>query len=468
MADKNFISTQSAWNGSITSTETTNKAKQSTLDKVAKAQVNVVENSSAAQDLENLARGNFSLFNGLVGGKSSSGAVVDSSKLSEVGSNLTGTTTGTLGANNGLGSYADAAGKVKLARPVFTAGTSDVGATVDIYGDTLNSPQNKIKSVIGDVLGIVNTGISGILQGELAKARSKMNLISAVTDSNVAKGILDQYKSNLLNGVPLTNDSMKSILYKAVGYSGSDTSFASALENAKKTMLGDIVKNVDGSTGLITLYKNAELVIKGDYSTADGILKMVGNITSNTQLGSFLDLTNQMKLVSAVTKTLYNLGIPDIFEDIYNKLTHNDKERYVRENIASAASEGDIDFVEFALKYYNGSWLLSNYPNIIRSIVSSYKPKTDLDGSVSKAEYERLISILARIDVDWWVAKTVNGVKVGNLNVFASFNNHARLAFLTTEDRNMIRNMLIGEKYGTVYNTIDELQKRHPYFPIKQ
>lgn len=457
---------QTAWDNLETPNASKNKSSgQSQLDKVAKAQVSSEPVSNSALELEALARGNLSLRGGLVNGRSSSGKIVDAKKLAGT-TNLAGV--GKSGTLPGGPSNQAATDLVKLARPVFTSGSSDTGATVDIYGTVLNSPQNKIQSVLGDVLGIVNKGLTGILSGELAKATSSMNLISAITDEKVAGNILGQFRSDLLSGVPLTADGMQKTLFNAIGYDGKSLNFLDGVQGMGKSILKDITNAVDNQTGLLTLYKDTEILLKGDYSTADGIFKIISNITSNTKLGGFLDLTNQMKIIGAVTKTLYNLGVPELFEDIYNSLTDSNKKRYVKENITEAFQAGDIDFIEFALKYHSGNWILSNYPNAINMIVSSYQPKTAIDGSVTRAEYVRFVNVLNSIDPHWAIKGTRHGKEMGNLNVFANFNNHARLAFLAGGDRLMVSRMLIAEKYGVVFNTLNELQARYPYYPIKR
>lgn len=435
------------------------------LDNVVKSLPASDSTTPLQNDLEALARGNLSLKDGLFGGLSKTGNIIDGSKV--LPTNLGGS--GKSGSLSGVGGSSQKASTdlVKLANPVFTAGASEKGATVDIYGQTLNSPQNAIKSILSDVLGIAGKGLSGLLQDSLAANARAMNILDKITDEKTAGNILDKFKTSILSGVPLTNDSVKKIFYESIGYDGKSLNFKDGINGVGKGILKDIVDNVDGVKGIMTLYNGVEFLTKTDMDTTTAVFKVIDNFTKDAGNGILLDLATKMKIMKTVTQSVMNLGLPEVFQKIYDKMTDKDKDRYVRDNLPGGLESGDLDFLKLALDHNGSGWVLSVYPNAVNLLVSSYTPTVGVDGRVDKSEYAKFVDILNRLDPNWYKASSRNGVAVGNLNVFSNFNKDAKLAFLAGGDRGMIRNMLLSEKFGGVYNTLNELQKRHPYYPIK-
>lgn len=443
---------------------TTPAQNRGDLDKVAKA-LPIGGGLSAQDELEALARGNFSLKNGIFGGSSKTGKIVDGTKV-VTPTNLGGT--GNAGGFNTPGGTSKASTDlVKLANPVFTAGGSEKGATVDIYKGTINSPQNAIQSILNDVLGVASRGLGGLLKTSLASATASMNIISNITSEDAAKNVLDKFKSSILSGVPLTNESVKKILYESIGYDGKSLNFKDGIRGVGKGILKDIVDNVDGVKGIMTLYNGVEILTKSDINTTQAIFQIIDNFSKDAGNGILLDVATKLNIMKTVTQSVMNLGIPDVFKKMYDKLNDKDKDRYVRDNLSGGLEAGDLSFLELALDHRGSAWVLSVYPNAVNILVSSYTPATPPDGHIDRSEYDKFITLLNRLDPDWYKAKSRNGQIVGNLNVFSNFNKQAKLAFLAGGDRAMIRNIMLGEKYGTIYNTLDELQKRHPYYPIK-
>lgn len=381
--------------------------------------------------------------------------------------NILGGSSGSFGVTGSAVPDVAASTMVKLAKPIFTAGGSDTGATVDVYGVVPNSVQNNVLSVLDDVFGIVNKGVSGIFAAELNKVGKGAGILSNITNPKLAENVLGKLKDNILRGVPLTEKGMKETLFSAIGY---DPKAPNVLDGLKKTgdaMVKDIVKNFDGKTGLVALYKDTKLILDGDAPHAEGMFKILDNITSNTKLGGFLDSSFQFEIINTVTKSMMNLGIPKVFDDIMEKITDDNKEDYIRENLAQAILVGDINFIEFALKYISASWIIATYPDIIKVLVSSYTPNVTTLGDISKEEGQRFITLLDRLNSRWPYVGSRNGIDVYNLEVFSQFNTSAKLALLAVGNRALITQVLVGESFGnTERDTLTELQKRYPFYPI--
>lgn len=443
-------------------------ANRSELDAVSKA----TASPAFSSDLEALSRGNISLFGNAL--------TPSSGRSSETPSNIAKSTSRSLltggqseGSFNKAGQSVTtptlaegAAGAlVKLAKPVFTLGSTAEAVAVDIYGDTLNSPQNRIKSILGDVLDIANNSLLGSLSSTLKKATSKLGINGL--NLKGAEDVLGQFKSNILAGVPLNKEGMAKSLQSAIGWDGKSDIFTGGIDNLAKSMLQEITQNIDGQTGLFTIYDDVRMVLKGDFDTAAGMFKILDNFTSNSTFAGLVDLTNQFKIINTVTKSLMNLGAPKLFDKIIEKIDRKDRDAYFRENIQTALMQGDLDFIAVTVRHLGGPWVMSNYPDALSRIATSYTPIKDADDQVPSSEYVKLMNVLESLDMDWDVVGMRHGVKVYSTELFSKFNDQAKLAFLAGGHREHITALLISEAYKVQFDTLHELQLRHPMFPIK-
>lgn len=438
------------------------------LDAIAKA-TNISDTARQTQqalsdELGNIGSGVASLKDGLFGGSTGSGKIIDPKSVT------TAMPTGLTGVFN----YGNVAGgdssyngsMVKLANPVFGVGKSGTGATVDIYGNVLQSPQNSISSVLSETLGIVNKGLSGIFSKNLSSIAGKITGLSKTISKSGAEDILNHFSSTILSGVPLTKTDMKNTLMKSIGFDESSSIYKNGLNS--KSILSDMVANIDGTSGLTALYNDTQMVLKGNYSTTEGIFKIIDNVTGNTQLGNFLDITNQLKILGSVTKSLFGLGVADVFDKIRDSIKGvSNQNKYISDNLASAAKSGDIHFFTFALQHVDGNWLMQHQPQLITTLLKNYTPVRQTDGTISPATYAEFVSVIKQINPDWYYGGEVGGQQATNLQIFSQMNSSAMQAFLLDGDPRIIRSMMVAGKYGNTFVTVDELQKRYPNTPIK-
>lgn len=357
-------------------------------------------------------------------------------------------------------------GYTALAKTVFTSGASEAGEVVDIYRATINSPQNKIKTVLSDVMDVVGGALGGTLSKTLRDVAGKANILDGLVNADSAKNIMNRFKSDLLSGVPLSKENLVKGLYESVGYDGKSLNFQGGLKGLGDNMLADITKQIDGQTGLLTMYDNVKVIVKGDYDTAEGIFKILENVTGNSAVGGFLDVTNKFKIINGVTKSLIGLGAPELFDKVIEKIDHANRKDFIRENLAEALAVGDVSFVDFSFKEVNGGWILANYPNAITDIVSNFTPNLEADDQISVAQYDQLVGTLNRIDPNWDNIGTRNGVVLYDYNTFSKFNNQARLAIVAGGNRNHIAALIASEGFTETYNNLTELQQRFNYYPI--
>lgn len=358
---------------------------------------------------------------------------------------------------------------VKLAKTVFTSGTTIEAETVDIYGDTLNSPQNRVKSVLSDILGAANKGILGSLKNQLLRsANGSLNLSNITSNVNfeTAKGVLDKYKNNLLSGIPLNQKDMLKDVYEAVGYDGKSLSFKGGLQGVGENMLKDIKNVFEGETGILSMYKSAKEVLDGDGDIAAHLFKIVGNFTENTKFAQLVGLDQQLDIITNVSKALVDMGAIEFLDEVIEKIDHKDRDKFIEGNLATGLGSGNVEFLKFALKHTTGAKILASYPDAISIIVSSFSPSVDVDGNITKKDYQDLVSCLSSIDPNWDNDGISHGHKIMDLSVFAKFNRQAKLAVLESGNREHISALISGENYAGAFDIVLNLQVRYPDYPI--
>ena len=358
---------------------------------------------------------------------------------------------------------------VKLAKTVFTSGTTVEALPVDIYDNIIHSPQNKVKSILSDVLGAANRSFLGSLKNTLLNAADKSQLASNLTGSlnlNTAKGVLDKYKNSLLSGVPLTKEGMLKDVYEAVGYDGKSLSFKGGLQGVGENMLNDIKKNFESETGILSMYKDVKKVLDGDSDTAATLFKIVGNFTDNARFAQLVGLGEQLDIITNVSKALVEMGAVNFLDDVIEKIDHKDRDKFISQNLESGIATGNVEFLQWALKHTSGAKILAAYPNAISSIVSSYNPSVDEGGNVSKKAYTDLVDVLGKIDHEWDIVGTRKEGKIYDYAVFSSFNRQAKLAILAGGNRQHISALISAENFGGTFDTALHLQVRYPDYPI--
>lgn len=358
---------------------------------------------------------------------------------------------------------------VKLAKTVFTSGATIEGVAVDIYDGIIHSPQNKVKSILSDVLGAANRGVLGSLKNQLLKsATGSLNISNIASNLNfdTAKGVLDKYKNTLLSGVPLNQKDMLKDVYSAIGYDGKSLSFKGGLKGIGESMLNDIKNTFEGETGIISMYKSVKEVLDGDGDTAENLFKIIGNFTENTKFAQLIGLEEQLGIITNVSKALVGMGAVKFLDDVIEKIDHKDRNKFIKDNLESGLNTGNVEFLKWALKHTSGATILAAYPDAIKRIVSSYSPEVDASGNIPKQAYLDLVSCLSQISKDWDNVGQRHGQKVLDYNLFASFNTQGKLAVLASGVREHIAALIGSEQYSGDFNTVYHLQVRYPDYPI--
>lgn len=358
---------------------------------------------------------------------------------------------------------------VKLAKTVFTSGATIEGVTVDIYDGIIHSPQNKVKSILSDVLGAANKGVLGSLKNQLLKSASgSLNISNIASNLNfdTAKGVLNKYKNTLLSGVALNEKDMLKDVYSAIGYDGKSLAFKGGLKGVGENMLNDIKQTFEGETGILSMYKSAKEVLDGDGDTAASLFKIVGNFTENTKFAQLVGLDQQLGIITNVSKALVEMGAITFLDDVIEKIDHKDRNKFIEENLESGINTGNVEFLKWVLKHTSGAKILASYPDAIKLIVSAYSPEVDASGNISREAYLDLVGCLNRLSPDWDNVGTRHGQKVLDYSLFSTFNRQGQLAILASGVREHIAALIGAEQYNGDFNTVQHLQVRYPNYPI--
>ena len=356
---------------------------------------------------------------------------------------------------------------IKLATPTFTSGTTATTVKTDIYGEVLNSPQNKITTVLGNItdslFSSAKTGL-GKLLGDQVK---NLGVIGKALDIKTAENIFNKCKKAIVDGEGLTKEGFGKMVCDEIGYDGKSLRFDGGVKGLLKSTYSDIAENFDKATGLVSLANGTRAILHGNYDTAEGVFKIFESITGNSQLTSFFDVSSQMKVFSALTKTLANVGAVSYFDKIIEKIDKKDINKYINENLKSMVGAGDIDFLESALKVRSSEWLLNSYPNLIESLVSSYDPNKNEYGDVTKEEFERFVDMLYRLNPTWYTVGKRGDNIVYHYGLLSKFNDRAREAFLICRRKDIIPHLIISESFGGTYDCLTVVQARYPNVAIR-
>lgn len=346
---------------------------------------------------------------------------------------------------------------VTLANPLFVTGASTTAVPVDVYANQIQSPQNKIKSVLGDVIGAINKRLGGVLSGKLSQYSKTFGVLGNIADRGKIGAVFDTLKKDILNGVPLTKDGLGKVLEEGLGLTKEVFNLKENWRDLRQNMMDDITSILDGKTGLVSLYGDVRKVLNGDLSFTEGLFQIIENITGNTELGKFLDLENEFKIIKAITGTIANFGGKEIFKKLFDRVHPEKKDEYIHGGIIDTVMQGDIEFLLFAIEEgYDITKILAIYPDLIRRLVSEYQPRYNDNDIFNIASHERLMTVLAKINPTWYY---LDGTKKYDIELFRLFNDMATEALIQTRNRTLISMLAASEFIFPEIDILEELER---------
>lgn len=350
----------------------------------------------------------------------------------------------------------------KLAPSIMTAGGDSKAAVVDIYKGTLNSPQNKITSILSGAMKGLGKFTGGLLNSKTLKAiqgaARTYDTLKKVDWDEVGNGL----KNQLLTGIVAQSSPIINQTLGKCGFTVETSGYIKGLAGLPGGVdLGSALKN---NPKFKALYDGVDYLINdADYSSVDGMFKVLTNLTGNNAIAGVLNMQSTFALLGVVTETALLFDTPKLFEKINNYFKRDDERRqYIVENIAMAAYSANLAFFEYAMKHISRNNILSNHPTIMEDLLANFRFIDEQTPSVDLAN--RLIKVLNWLRPSWDVIKFGERI-ISNLELFTNMSASAtELLRLTDKYRDAI---LIAGSYRNE-SLVSLLQNAYPRVPIRR
>lgn len=325
-----------------------------------------------------------------------------------------------------------------LANPVTMTTGRDKLALTDPYGKVINSPSNQLVSVLSSYFGEAGAIIGGIASNpDLQKMTGELIKTGKVS-SATSKAFLKNFGNGVLSGVSSVGSTVIDQLSKEIGIEGVDG----------KQLLSSVM-GVDGAPRiedvlsknptLSMIIKGKEYYTKGDFSSVDGLFKIVDNITSNTKISNLLDLSTEFQIFNIVTKQLMEFEAPDLFKEVIKyfqtKDTNSDSSVYNRtteyllDNVGNAIDTSSVVYMELLLDNVDAYKVLNTNANFVNDFLRSFNLRYDQTPTADMGE--RLNTLLTRIDKNWSKTQLTPGQGdfVTDLKLFKTLSTDAAMVF---------------------------------------
>lgn len=330
-----------------------------------------------------------------------------------------------------------------LANPVTTTNGRNKLATVDPYKKIIETPQNQLSSILGNFFGTPGAVIGGIVENESLRKMASELIRTGKVDSATSKAFLKNYSNNLLAGVTEAGAPFLKEVQDTIGLTGVDS----------KQLLSSIM-GIDGAPRVEDVLKQnptISMIVKGkeyfsnaDFSSVDGIFKVVDNLTSNTQLSSMFDLKTEFAIMNVVTKELMAFDAPDLFSKVGNWFRNDDKPSgngadydketgYYLDNLENAISESSMTFMEGMLTRVPANKILDTNRNFVVDFLVNFNLRYDQEPSSEIGN--RLKNLMDQIDPKWDKTQLVPGKGdfVTDLGPFNVMSNDACRVFMLAD-----------------------------------
>jgi hypothetical protein len=283
----------------------------------------------------------------------------------------------------------------------------------DTYEVTTGETRN---SVFDTAKGIFSDAIGG-LKDNTSSPRDLMELVMGAKGGSLTKmEMVDKALSAMGSSLPSLLGQVGGTLQNALGDTLKDAGFGEVADLGK------------------LLYGAAPLFVKGaDVDDADGLIRMVGELTGKSELMQFFNLGAEAGILSGIAKQLVRYGVGDLVDDIA-EMAHDEsvKNAIFAAIIENAINTSDLKSVNKALDKLGADGLLAERPNAIAEILAGYRFPEDFDMRNAEAERAYLIMTLTRIS-SYWTTKLRNGVLIRDYKNWVALGSDAKTLMLMAE-----------------------------------
>lgn len=359
-----------------------------------------------------------------------------------------------------------------LANPVTKTDGRKKLATVDPYAKVVNTPQNELSSILSNYFGTPGVVLGGIVKNEPLRKLTSEFIRTGKVDSEQSKKLIKSFNNNLLAGVSeMTAPWMKEV-QDMIGIDGVDSKqLMSSLLGVEGAPRPEKVLSQNPTISMIV--KGKEFFANADFSSTEGIFKVVDNLSANKQLSSMFDLKTEFAIMNVVTKGLMAFDAPDLFskvgkwfrdqDDNTEKGSYNRETTYYLDNLDNAIDNSSMTFLEGLLKRVPASKILDENRNFVNDFLGSFTLRYDQEPS--KEIGIRLSDLMTQIDPLWNKTQLTpgKGEYVSDLKPFKLLSRDAEKVFTLTELYDVELSMA---NYYTVKPVSDYMRSLYPFAPL--
>ncbi len=182
---------------------------------------------------------------------------------------------------------------------------------------------------------------------------------------------------------------------------------------ASGELVNEVALVINGEHQLINQVKNID--------DAKSFTEFLSRALGNEKVMSVIDLTEQAETLSRFVTLAIDLGVPELFDEIINKIQSPEGRAVAWARLASdAIISSNLPLLSQALDNVSVRELRAIVADPVKALLSNYV----IADRPYSAEYISLTQILTRLEPEWYL-KDVEGVKYPNLSVYSSANEAA-------------------------------------------
>lgn len=330
-----------------------------------------------------------------------------------------------------------------LASPITTTDGRKKLSTVDPFGKVVNTPQNQLASVLSNYFGTTGAVLGGIVENEPLRNLTKEFIRTGRVDNDVSKAFLKNFNNNLLSGISEVTSPFIKGVQDTIGLGGVDS------KQLVSSLLG--IEGAPRIEDVLTQNPTISMIVKGkqylanaDFSSANGIFKVLDNLTANTQLSSLFDLKTEFQIMNILTKGLMEFNAPDLFSRVGDWFRNGDSNNtgsgsydretaYYLDNLDNAIEMSSMVYLEGLLDRVPASKILDSNRDFVIDFLSKFALRYDEEPSAAIGV--RLNELMTKIDANWTKTQLIpgKGEYVTDLKPFKMMSDDACRVFMLAE-----------------------------------
>lgn len=330
-----------------------------------------------------------------------------------------------------------------LASPITTTDGRKKLSTVDPFGKVVNTPQNQLASVLSNYFGTTGAVLGGIVENEPLRNLTKEFIRTGRVDNDVSKAFLKNFNNNLLSGISEAASPFIKGVQDTIGLDGVDS------KQLMSSLLG--IEGAPRIEDVLTQNPTISMIVKGkqylanaDFSSTNGIFKVLDNLTANTQLSSLFDLKTEFQIMNILTKGLMEFNAPDLFSRVGDWFRNEDSSNtgggsfdretaYYLDNLDNAIEMSSMVYLEGLLDRVPASKILDSNRDFVVDFLSKFALRYDEEPSAAIGV--RLNNLMTKIDANWTKTQLIpgKGDYVTDLKPFKMMSDDAYRVFMLAE-----------------------------------